>query len=395
MLKVGLIIHTQIFMLKNKIYKYFASEILKSFLTILFAFTAIAWTVRAVNFLDLIVENGHAISTYLYFSLLNITNIITKFIPLSFLMALFLSILKFERQNELIILWTSGFNKIKLANLFFLISVFILIVQLTFATFVAPNSLNKSRDFIKSSDLDSLNSIIRVNNFSDNFQDVTIYVLSKDKNNQLNNIFIRDDENSFSGIIGNNEKSSNTTITAKSGFFNEGILILEDGIIQTQDMNKKIKTMNFKKTQLSMSSLTTRTTTKPKLQETLTSILISCFSKKENKKTIQNMFCPQDPTKITEVIEHLSRRVGMPIYIPLVSLICSFLLISTKKKKYSFLHKYFYFIIAFIILLLAEVLVRYSGFSKINTIIYFSLPIILSPIIYLILLKKLAYEKFK
>ena len=220
-------------------------------------------------------------------------------------------------------------------------------------------------------------------------------MLSKDKNNQLNNIFIRDDENSFSGIIGNNEKSSNTTITAKSGFFNEGILILEDGIIQTQDMNKKIKTMNFKKTQLSMSSLTTRTTTKPKLQETLTSILISCFSKKENKKTIQNMFGPQDPTKITEVIEHLSRRVGMPIYIPLVSLICSFLLISTKKKKYSFLHKYFYFIIAFIILLLAEVLVRYSGFSKINTIIYFSLPIILSPIIYLILLKKLAYEKFK
>ena len=79
MLKVGLIIHTQIFMLKNKIYKYFASEILKSFLTILFAFTAIAWTVRAVNFLDLIVENGHAISTYLYFSLLNITNIIKFF----------------------------------------------------------------------------------------------------------------------------------------------------------------------------------------------------------------------------------------------------------------------------------------------------------------------------
>ena len=58
-------------MLKNKIYKYFVTEIIKSFLTILFAFTAIAWTVRAVNFLDLIVENGHSISTYLFFSFLN------------------------------------------------------------------------------------------------------------------------------------------------------------------------------------------------------------------------------------------------------------------------------------------------------------------------------------
>ena len=72
-------------MLKNKIYKYFTFEILKSFLTILFAFTAIAWTVRAVNFLDLIVDNGHSVTTYLMYSLYNITNIITKFIPLSFL----------------------------------------------------------------------------------------------------------------------------------------------------------------------------------------------------------------------------------------------------------------------------------------------------------------------
>ena len=44
-------------MLKNKIYK-LLSRNFKNFLTILFAFTAIAWTVRAVNFLDLMVDNG-------------------------------------------------------------------------------------------------------------------------------------------------------------------------------------------------------------------------------------------------------------------------------------------------------------------------------------------------
>ena len=70
----------QISMLKNKIYNYFSSEILKSFIIILFAFTAIAWTVRAVNFLDLIVDDGHSLITYLLFSVLNITSIATKFI---------------------------------------------------------------------------------------------------------------------------------------------------------------------------------------------------------------------------------------------------------------------------------------------------------------------------
>ena len=42
-------------MLKNKIYKYLLTEIVKNFFTILLTFTAIAWTVRAVNFLDLMI----------------------------------------------------------------------------------------------------------------------------------------------------------------------------------------------------------------------------------------------------------------------------------------------------------------------------------------------------
>ena len=74
-------------MLKNKIYNYLTKEIAKTFIIILFAFTTIAWTVRAVNFLDLVVENGHSVGTYFIFSLLNISNIITKFVPLSFLLA--------------------------------------------------------------------------------------------------------------------------------------------------------------------------------------------------------------------------------------------------------------------------------------------------------------------
>jgi lipopolysaccharide export system permease protein len=385
----------QIFMLKNKIYKYFVTEIIKSFLTILFALTAIAWTVRAVNFLDLIVENGHSISTYLFFSFLNVTNIITKFIPLSFLLALFLSILKFERKNELLILWTNGFNKIKLANLFLVISIVVLIVQLFFAVILTPNALNKSRNFIKSSGFDSMTSIIKINDFSDSFRNVTMYVSSKDENNELTNIFIRDTGNTFSGLVSNKDTSRDTTITAEKGYFDKNILVLTDGTIQTKNENKEINTIYFKRTQLSMSSLVTRTTKKPKLQETLTPELINCFFSDTKNLDSRVIYCPRDPDKIKEIIVQLSRRFGMPIYIPLIAVVCSFLLISPRKKKYSFLNNYIYFLIGFVILTLAEILVRYSGFSKINTVLYFLFPITLSIILYLILIKKLVFEKIK
>ena len=51
-------------MLQNKIYQNFILEILKTLLIILFALSLVALTVRAVNFLDLIVENGYPIGVY-------------------------------------------------------------------------------------------------------------------------------------------------------------------------------------------------------------------------------------------------------------------------------------------------------------------------------------------
>ena len=112
----------------NCSYNFF--ELSKYFFIVLFTFTAIVWTVQAVNFLDLIVEDGHAVSLYLSYSALNIPKILTKFIPLSFLLALLLTILKLDSENELLILWTSGLNKIKIINFFVKVSLIVTLIQL-------------------------------------------------------------------------------------------------------------------------------------------------------------------------------------------------------------------------------------------------------------------------
>ena len=51
-------------MLQNKIYYNYFLEIIKLFITILLSLSLIAWTVRAVNFLDLIVDSGYSVITY-------------------------------------------------------------------------------------------------------------------------------------------------------------------------------------------------------------------------------------------------------------------------------------------------------------------------------------------
>ena len=61
-------------------------------------------------------------------------------------------------------------------------------------------------------------------------------------------------------------------------------------------------------------------------------------------------------------------------------------------KKMYFLNKYIYFFIGFLILALAEIIVRYSGTSWNNTFIYYLIPIGASPLFYFALLRAFKYE---
>ena len=156
-------------MLQNKIYFNFTIEILKIFLIILFGLSIIALTVRAVNFLDLIVDSGYSVSTYFQYSLLNLLGISVKFIPLAFLVSLSIFIFKHLQDNEFTILWTSGVKKITIVKIFVLISTFIATFYLVFSTFLTPFALNKSRNILNQSNFNSFLPTVKTQKFSDSF----------------------------------------------------------------------------------------------------------------------------------------------------------------------------------------------------------------------------------
>ena len=376
-------------MLKNKIYKYLSNEILKNFITILLTFTAIAWAARAVNFLDLMVEDGYTSSIYFKYSVLNISTIITRFIPLAFLLALCVSIVKFERQQELLILWTSGLNKIKIVNIFLLIAFFITFVQLVLSLFVNPFLLNKSRSLLRDGEELQYNSMLRSNEFSDNLQGITFYVQEKSINNELINIFIKDEGGNLN-ILKNssNDESVDSTIFAKKGYIMKDKLILFNGVIQNLNKKKEFKNVQFEKTELSLKDVYTGTVKQPKLQETSSSSLLKCIFNKTNFNLAN---CPKKKIK-SDAIENLSRRMGTPLYIPLISIIVSFLLVYKKEKKYNFLKKYILFGLSFFMLILAEILLKYTGLSFETTLLYFVLPVIMSILFYTQLTKKILNE---
>tara|TARA_B100000795_G_scaffold266781_1_gene250530 strand:- start:814 stop:1596 length:783 start_codon:yes stop_codon:yes gene_type:complete len=255
--------------------------------------------------------------------------------------------------------------------------------------FLNPFLLNKSRQLLKVTEVRQINNLLKSNEFTDSFKGITFYVAEKTKSNELNNIFIKDTNGSLNTMVSEVGNSDVSTIFAKKGYIANEKLILFDGFIQSLGEGKIIKNIFFKKTELNINNFTTRTITQPKIQETSSQILLQCLYGGNNNNNLLN--CSYQSKK--EVISALSRRLGTPLYLPLISIIASFLLIYKKENKYNYLRKYIIFIVGFIVLIFAEIFLKFTGFSVQNTFIYFLTPIILFMVTYLLLYKNLILVK--
>ena len=68
-----------------------------------------------------------------------------------------------------------------------------------FSTIITPTALNKFRNLIKQSGVDTVTNLIKPNVFADTFKGLTFYIF-KNKN-IVKNIFIKDEGNNLSNLL--------------------------------------------------------------------------------------------------------------------------------------------------------------------------------------------------
>lgn len=358
-------------MLQNKIYYNYFKEILKTFLTIIFGLSLIALTVRAVNFLDLIVDNGYSLSTYFKYSFLNIFGIAPKFFPIAFLISIIIFIIKHENNRELIILWSSGVKKIFIVNLLLIFSFTVFILYLILSVYLTPLALNKSRQMLSTSQFNSFLPTIRTQAFSDSFKGLTFFVEEK-INNEVKNIFLYDTGKNLNHLSSNTKEISSTTIIAEKGIVEKKRLFLINGEIITNKKNNKSELIKFEQLNINLNTLTTTVIKKPKLQETSTFKLLNCLIDNNSSD-----ICNKESEK--EIVPILIRRLVLPIYLPLLCLVCSFLLFN---KQNSIFKKIPIFIIGFLLLIFIELVLKYTGTNIFLRIFYILAPLISFFLIY-------------
>ena len=372
--------------MKKIIFRKLLLDCLIFFFLTLFGISTIIWVFQAVNFLDIMIEDGRNYNVYFNYTLLNFPKIISRILPFALFFSFSYTFIKYEVNNELIIFWNHGVSKLSLVNFFFWISILIMLIQILIMSIIVPKSQELAKSKLKTSDIDYFEGLIKPKKFNDTIKGLTIFAEDKNDNEEFKNIFIK-----------KNDKKKGFQITfAKKGIFefkgNKRVLVLYDGQTLTQN-GEKITNFNFSRSDYGLTNIDSHLVTHKKIQEQSTESLIKCIQNIWGMAKYNIINCSKNNPR--NIYKELFKRLISPFYLPVLILISLLLILTSKENLKYNKNKFLIFFLGFGVIVLSESSLGYITNNLIKNFLILLLPIILTLIVYLIFIYKLklSYRK--
>ena len=372
--------------MKKILFRKLLIDYLSFFLISLLGSSIVVWVFQAVNFLDIMIEDGRDYTIYINYSLLNFPKILSRLYPFVLFFSIFHITSKFEYNNELLILWNFGVNKIELINFIFRFSLILMIIQIIFSSLIIPKSQDLARSFLRSSTVNFFGNFIKPQRFNDTIKDVTIYSERKDNEGNLFNLYLKKqiDQNNFQITY------------AKKGVFKEfnniPVLVLFDGATIT-GKNDEITNFSFSKSDFPLNNFSSNATTYKKTQELSSIKLLKCLQllnskKKVGEKKIEN--CSKE--NLRNIYKELYKRFLIPFYIPLLVLIPFLLILSSKESSNYSKLKIITFLIGLFFIIFSETTIKIISNIYFKNLLISLIPFFLLIFLYLLFFKKNHYK---
>ena len=369
--------------MKKILFRKLLFDYLKFFIISLLSTSIIIWIFQAVNFLDIMIEDGRDYLVYIKYSVLSFPKIINKLYPFALFFSLFYVTAKYETSNELIIFWNFGVHKIELVNFIMRISIFLMIFQILLASMIVPKAQDLAKYFLRTSSVNFIENFIKPQRFNDTIKGVTIYSERKDKDGNLLNIYLKKESS-----------PENFQITyAKKGAFKQKnkfpILVLYNG--ETITVNDgETTSFKFSKSDFPLKNLQTNTTIYKKTQELSTKDLVTCINiiKRLNLTTVQTGIENCSTENISNIYKEFYKRLIIPLYIPLLTLVPFLLIFSSKESTNYNKLKILTFLIGMLSIIFSETTIRFISEILFNNLFFCLIPIFTVLILYLFFLKK-------
>ncbi|UUX50948.1 LPS export ABC transporter permease LptF [Nisaea acidiphila] len=197
-----------------RIDRYVIRQILAAMIIVVVSLTCVIWLSQSLRFIDMIVNRGLPLATFIYFTVLLMPTWLSLVLPIACFAATMFVYSRMSGDRELVVLTASGLGPLGLARPAIVVALVVTALGYLLSLYLVPISYRGFKELQFQIRHNYTNVLLREGVFNSMGDDVTVFVRARQPNGDLSGIIVQDDR----------EADESVTLLAESG-----ALILDRG----------------------------------------------------------------------------------------------------------------------------------------------------------------------
>jgi len=207
--RLCLIHYSLIFMwsLELQVNTYLAKQLLLAFMVVVISLTCVVWLSQSLRFIDLIVNRGLPLPTFIYLTILLLPTWLSIVMPIAIFASSLYIYNRMLVDREIIVLVAAGLSPWRLSSPVVLVSLIVTFLCYSMTLYFIPVSYQAFKELQFKIRHNYTDILLREGTFNAVGKDITVYIRERNLKGELSGIIINDERNSLESI----------TVMAESG----------------------------------------------------------------------------------------------------------------------------------------------------------------------------------
>ncbi len=230
--------------------KYILKSLASSTVFITVSLTTIVWLTQSLKFIDLIVNRGLPVSTFLYLTMLLLPSLLGVILPIALFIAAIFTYHRLIMDSEMVVLESSGLSKLDLSKPVIIIASIISGIGYLISFYLLPVSYREFKD-LQSFIRDNYASILLQEEvFNNPIDGLTVFIRERKSGSILRRIFVHDNRNPENPVTMMAEEGK--LIQTPSG---PKFLLLNGNRQEVDNKNGQLSILNFESYNLDLNAV--------------------------------------------------------------------------------------------------------------------------------------------
>ncbi len=188
---------------------YIAKQLLTAVLVVVVSLTCVIWLSQSLRFVDMIVNRGLPLATFVYLTMLLLPTWLSIVLPIAGFAAVLFIYNRMTGDREIVVLEASGLSPMRLARPALLVSVVITLLCYVMTLYLIPLSYRAFKELQFQIRHNYTEVLLREGVFNTIAKNITVYVRARQESGELSGIIVHD----------NRDQNQQVTLIAERGAF--------------------------------------------------------------------------------------------------------------------------------------------------------------------------------